>query len=54
MKEVYLSIMIEQIKSAFSEFERNWLEIFNVIEYNLGIPKTNLSANLIGQGKCLR
>ncbi len=54
MKEVYLSITIEQSKSDLSEFEQVWLVIFNVIEYNLGIPKTNLSANLIGQGKCLR
>jgi len=54
MKEVYLSIIAEQTLDILSKDEHNWLEMFSIIEYNFGIPKTSLSANFIGQRRCLR
>ena len=54
MKEVNLSIAVEQIHDIFSEYEHNRLEILSAIEYNWDIPNTSLLTNRIGQDRCHR
>ena len=46
MKDVYLSISIEQYSNIFNRPEHNLLAMFNMVEYNGDIPKICLSPAL--------